>query len=68
MEIYGQDAIRLADCINFAAKNNIAIEEDTQSGVNQNSGNVWLWSEEWSYSILQDIGFNGPWLMWSCPE
>ena len=67
-EIQGADAERLADCIKFAAKHNLAITEHTQCGLNENSGNVWLWDEDWSACIYQDIGFSGACFSYSCPN
>ena len=67
-EIYGADAKRLADCINFAAKNNLTITKHTQVGVNENSGNVWLWDEDWTGCIYQNIQNQGPFISWTCPN
>lgn len=65
-KIQGADAERLADCIKFAAKHNLSITEHTQCGVNENSGNVWLWDEEWPACIYQDISFSGVCFSYSC--
>lgn len=66
--IAGQDAIRLADCIKFASKEGLEITKYTQCGINENSGNVWLWDEDWLGCIYQDMGFSGPNVSWSCPN
>ncbi len=67
-DISGQDALRLCDCIEFASKQGLSIGEDTQVGINENSGNVWLWDEDWAGCIYQDIGFSGACFSWSCPD
>lgn len=66
-QITGADAERLADCIKFASKQGLTIGEHTQCGVNQSSGNVWLWDEEWSGCVYCSIGFDVA-ISWTCPE
>jgi len=66
--IQGADAERLADCIKFAAAQGLEITKHTQAGLNQNSGNVWLWDEDWPGCIYQDIGFSGACVSWHCGE
>jgi len=66
-QITGVDAERLADCIKFASKQGLSIGEDTQCGVNQNSGNVWLWDEDWAGCVYCSIGFDVS-VLWSCPN
>jgi hypothetical protein len=65
--ISGQDAQRLADCISYASKHGLDVTEYTQCGVNSNSGNVWLWDENWTGCVYCTIGFDVSY-MWSCPN
>ena len=66
--ISGADAEKLADCIYFAGKQGLIIGEETQAGVNQNFGNVWLWDEDWPACIYQDAGFSGARFSYTCPN
>ena len=65
--INGADAERLADCIKFAANHALEITEHTQSGLNEGSGNVWLWDEDWPACVYTSISFDTR-MSWSCPE
>ena len=39
----------------------------THAGVNQGSGNVWVWDEDWAGCVYCSIGFDVSW-MHNCPE
>lgn len=55
-KIEGQDLVRLNKCVAKSVRLKLAINKYTQCGVNQSSGNVWLWSEDWSGCIYCNIG------------
>ena len=63
----GADLDRLIECIKAARQAGLTLDKYTQAGVNQSSGNVWLWSEDWAGSVYCSIGFDVAWLH-SCPE
>jgi hypothetical protein len=60
-QFQGADLERLADCLNAIRKAGLATDEYTQAGVNQSSGNVWVWSENWAGSVACSIGFDIFW-------
>lgn len=63
----GADLDRLAECIKAIRKAGLQTDKYTQAGVNQGSGNVWVWSEDWAGCVACSIGFDLHW--WhSCPE
>ena len=64
-EFNGQDALRLANCIKYASENGLAIDKNTQCGINPNSGNVWLWDEEWPACIYCNISMKTK-MLWTC--
>jgi predicted RNA-binding Zn-ribbon protein involved in translation (DUF1610 family) len=64
----GADASRLSDCIQYAAANDLKITEHTQAGINQNSGNVFLWDEDWPACIYVGLGDSKATMSWSCPN
>ncbi len=63
----GADLDRLVECLNAIKAAGMRVDEYTQTGVNQNSGNVWIWSENWPGCVYCSIGFNVAWC-YSCPE
>lgn len=63
----GSDFYRLAECIKAIRKAGLSTDKYTQAGVNQNSGNVWVWSEDWPGCVYCSIGLNVKW-SYSCPE
>lgn len=65
--LQGKDAERLADCIKYASKHGLDITEETQCGVNEHSGNVWMWDENWAGCVYCTIGFEVAY-MWTCPN
>ena len=46
-QFHGADLERLTDCIAAVRKNGLSIDQHTHAGVNENSGNVWIWNENW---------------------
>lgn len=63
----GADLERLTDCLAAIRKAGKSVDRHTQAGVNQGSGNVWVWSEDWPGCVYCSIGFDVAWC-YSCPE
>lgn len=63
----GADLDRLVECIKAIKAADLTIDKHTQAGVNANSGNVWVWNEDWAGCVYCSIGFNVAW-SWSCPN
>lgn len=63
----GADLERLTDCLAAIRKAGKSVDLHTQAGVNQSSGNVWVWSEDWPGCVYCSIGFDVAWC-YSCPE
>jgi hypothetical protein len=63
----GADIDRLTDCLQAIRKAGLTMGRYTQAGVNQNSGNVWVWDEDWAGAVACSIGFDVFWV-YSCPE
>ena len=66
-EFQGADIERLADCLAAIRKAGLKVDKYTQAGVNQSSGNVWVWSENWAGCVVCSIGFDVFWV-YTCPE
>ena len=66
-QFQGADLERLADCLNAIRKAGLKTDKYTQAGVNQSSGNVWVWSEDWAGCVACSIGFDVFWV-YSCRE
>jgi len=66
-QFQGADLDRLAECIKAIRKAGLPTGRCTQAGVNQSSGNVWVWDEYWDGAVACSIGFNVFWCH-SCPE
>ena len=63
----GADIDRLTDCLTAIRKAGLTMDKHTMAGVNQNSGNVWVWSEDWAGCVACSIGFDVFWV-YNCPE
>ena len=63
----GADLDRLVACLQEIKQAGMRVDKYTQAGVNQNSGNVWVWSEDWPGCVYCSIGFDVAWC-YSCPE
>ena len=63
----GADLDRLVACLQAIKDAGMRVDRHTQAGVNQNSGNVWVWSEDWPGCVYCSIGFDVAWC-YSCPE
>ena len=66
-QFQGADLERLADCLNAIRKAGLKTDKYTQAGVNESSGNVWVWSEDWAGCVACSIGFDVFWVH-SCRE
>lgn len=66
-QFQGADLERLADCIHAIKKAGLQTSKHTQAGLNQSSGNVWVWDEDWAGCVACSIGFDVFWVH-SCPE
>jgi len=66
-QFQGSDLERLADCLVAIRKAGLSTSPYTQAGLNQNSGNVWVWDEVWAVCISFFVGFDVFWV-YSCPE
>ena len=66
-QFQGADLDRLADCLTAIRKAGLKTDKYTQAGVNQSSGIVWVWSEDWAGCVACSIGFDVFWV-WSCPN
>ena len=64
---HGADLERLADCLIAIRKAGLQTSKHTQAGVNQSSGNVWVWDEDWAGCVACSIGFDVFWVH-SCPN
>lgn len=66
-QFQGADLERLADCLHAIKTAGLSTSPYTQAGVNQSSGNVWVWSEDWEGAVACSIGFDVFWV-YSCHE
>jgi hypothetical protein len=66
-QFQGADLDRLTDCLSAIRAAGLSVDKYTQAGVNQGSGNVWVWSEDWPGCVYCSIGFDVQW-SYSCPE
>jgi hypothetical protein len=66
-QFQGADLDRLSECLKAIRVAGLKTDKYTQAGVNQNSGNVWVWSEEWAGAVACSISFDVFWVH-SCRE
>ena len=66
-QFQGADMERLADCLVAIRQAGLRTTKYTQAGLNPNSGNVWVWDEDWAGCVYCSIGFDVQWC-YSCPE
>lgn len=64
-QFQGADLDRLIECLKAIKEAGLSADKHTQAGVNQGSGNVWVWSEDWAGCVYCSIGFDVAW-SWSC--
>lgn len=63
----GADLDRLVACIAKLRSEGLQLDKYSQAGINQNSGNVYIWSEDWAGCVYCSIGFDVSW-SYSCGE
>lgn len=63
----GSDLDRLIECIKKIKAEGLTIDKYCQSGINQSSGNVYIYSEDWVGCVYCSIGFDVQW-SYSCPD
>ena len=63
----GADLDRLVKCLTEIRQSGLKVDKWTQAGINQSSGNAWVWSEDWPGCVYCSIGFNVAW-SYSCGE
>jgi formylglycine-generating enzyme required for sulfatase activity len=63
----GQDLKRFFECIKACTDAGLKPSKNTQYGLNHNSGNVWLWDEDWLGAVACSVNCDVAWY-WSCPE
>jgi hypothetical protein len=66
-QFQGADLDRLSECLKAIRLAGLRTDKYTQAGVNQSSGNVWVWSEDWAGCVYCSIGFDVSW-SYSCRE
>ena len=66
-QFQGADLERLADCLIAIRKAGLSTTPYTQAGLNESSGNVWVWDEDWAGCVACSIGFDVLWVH-SCRE
>jgi len=63
----GADLDRLVACLNAVKEAGQKVDQYAQAGINQSSGNVYIWSEDWPGCVYCSIGFDVAW-SYSCGE
>jgi hypothetical protein len=66
-EFQGADLDRLAECLKAIKQAGLKTDRHTQTGINEGSGNVWVWSDDWLGCVYCSIGFDVAWV-WACPD
>jgi hypothetical protein len=66
-QFQGSDLERLADCFVAIRKAGLSTSPYTQAGLNENSGNVWVWDEDWVGCVYCSFGFDIKW-SWTCGD
>lgn len=63
----GADLDRMIECLKAVKAAGLKVDKYCQAGVNQSSGNVWVWSEDWPGCVYCSICFDVAW-SYSCGE
>ena len=66
-EFQGADLDRLTECLKAIRQAGLKTSKYTQAGINQSSGNVWVWDEDWVGCVYCSIGFDVQW-SWQCGQ
>lgn len=63
----GADLDRLIECLKAVRVAGLSTSAHTEAGVNQISGNVWVWDEDWAGCVACSLSGSVQW--WhNCPE
>tara|TARA_R110000822_G_scaffold31413_5_gene90847 strand:+ start:1195 stop:1518 length:324 start_codon:yes stop_codon:yes gene_type:complete len=63
----GADLDRLSECLKAIRQAGLKTDKHTHAGINHTSGNVWVWSEDWTGCVACSIGFDVFWV-YSCRD
>lgn len=63
----GADLDRLIECIQKIRSEGLTLDKQCHAGVNPNSGNVYIYSEDWAGCVYCTIGLGVSW-SYSCLE
>ena len=63
----GADLDRLIECLKAVKDAGLKVDKYAQAGINQSSGNVYIWSEDWPGCVYCSIGFSVNW-SYNCGE
>lgn len=63
----GADLDRLVLCIQRVRAEELTFDDNCQAGINQGSGNVYIWSDDWVGCVYCSIGMEVSW-SYSCGE
>ena len=66
-QFQGADLDRFIECVKAIRQAGLSVNEYCQAGLNDSSGNVWVWCEDWPGCVYCSIGFDVKW-SYSCPE
>jgi predicted RNA-binding Zn-ribbon protein involved in translation (DUF1610 family) len=66
-QFVGADLDRLVKCIEKIRAEDLVIDQYTQAGINKGTGNVYVWSEDWTGCVYCSIGMDVSW-SYSCPQ
>ena len=63
----GADLDRLVECLKAVKVAGRTVDKYALAGINQSSGNVYIWSEDWPGCVYCSIGFDVAW-SYSCGD
>ena len=63
----GADLDRLVLCLQRVRAEGLTVDKYSHAGLNNTSGNVYIWSEDWAGCVYCSIGFDVSW-SYSCGE
>ncbi len=63
----GADLDRLIKCLTKLRDEGLTVDKYAQAGINSDSGNVYVWSEDWAGCVYCSLGGDVSW-SYSCPQ
>ena len=63
----GSDLDRFIGCVGKVRSEGLSLDKYCEAGINQSTGNVYIWSEDWAGCVYCGVGSNVAW-SYSCPE